>query len=74
MRGEWERYFSVGNSNTGDEDADLFSVNLIFKFQAKPYALERPGSSRAFFRLYWAPSKGSIEPTSQGSRALSGEA
>jgi opacity protein-like surface antigen len=32
VRGEWERYFDAGSSNTAKGDIDLFSLNLIFKF------------------------------------------
>jgi len=32
VRGEWERYFSLGTNNSGKGDVDLFSVNLIYTF------------------------------------------
>ena len=33
LRGEWERYYKLGDSNsTGEGDVDLFSINLVFRF------------------------------------------
>lgn len=32
VRLEWERFFNVGNSNTGDSDIDLFTVGATFSF------------------------------------------
>jgi len=32
VRGEWERYFSLGTNGSGKGDVDLFSANLIYTF------------------------------------------
>jgi OOP family OmpA-OmpF porin len=33
LRGEWDRYFRLGNAaTTGESDVDMFSLDVIFKF------------------------------------------
>jgi OOP family OmpA-OmpF porin len=32
VRGEWQRYSSVGGGNIGDSDVDVLSVGLVYKF------------------------------------------
>ncbi|MFZ5465215.1 MAG: outer membrane beta-barrel protein [Pseudomonadota bacterium] len=32
LRGEWERYWKVGDAQTGEQDVDLYSVGLKFRF------------------------------------------
>jgi len=32
IRAEYERYFEVGTSNTGEGDIDLISIGIVFRF------------------------------------------